>query len=363
MTPDPITQEAATARALARGRVVTYPSREEWQRDRCSGPPDFALGATDVAAILGKGWRSAWDVWSAAHTQGVESEGSDDGDVLSRGREMEPIILAQYARTRRVATHALLSRAVHRTLKWLRPSPDAYVLDLVAGEIAGGWEGKTDAYGDGWGEDGTLIQRWDADAIGVVPPGYALQVYALLAASSLPWWDVTVAIPMRGKFLDYRTIRFERDEETQGAIVEEVAAWRDRHLVGGEEPPIDASSGCGEHLARRFAGGAKSKRPASAEEAALVDEYAELGRRKDEIEERRKLLSHQIQEAIGADYGGLVLDAGPKSATAIVVRVAGRRTVALKDVETKCPELAVALAEAGLVNTGAPSAHIRTYGY
>ena len=348
-------------RLRAEGRLETYPDRAAWLADAGRQAPEYRLGATACASILRRGWSSPWDVWCEARE--APEPRPDDG-TLSRGREMEPVILAEYQRTRdteRVATFAALHRVVHAEHSWLAPSPDALV--ALDDDDDGGWEGKTDAYGDGWGEDGRLIQRWDESAVDLVPAGYAIQVYVLLAATGLPWWDVTVAIPMRGKFLDYRTIRLERDATTQEEIVETVRAWRERHLVGGEWPPIDATQGCGRGLARRFAGSSKTKRPASSSEAALVAEYATLGREAKAIEERRDLLSHQLQEAIGADYGGLVLPAvDGKPPTAIVVRSAGRRSVALSAIEKRRPDLAEALAAADLIHTGAASAHIRTYG-
>lgn len=341
------------------GNAVLYENRNTWLADRRSAAPDYAFGATDCTAVLGRGYASPWEVYLGARGELPPKEDTPD---LRRGRKWESRVREDYEEATGHLVSAPLCRVQSESHPWLRPSPDGFAYDGNLLEW-GGLECKTDRHGDRWGEDGTIIDSWAGDAADLVPPAYAMQCYFLLAATRLPWWDIAVEIPSRADFVELRVLRLVADPSTQDELVGLVAEWRERHLVGGEEPPVDGSPALTAHLTRRFPGrGDKALRLASLDEVRLMDEYVALGHDIDAAEERRAILKNDLLGRLGDGYG-LTRETDAKGARIIAVRSAGRRTISVGDVEKSSPELFDALNERGLVKTGAPSTSLRPYGF
>jgi len=346
-------------------RLTHYPHRDAWLADARRGAPDYHLGATACAAILGHGYRTPWDVYVEAHHGSTQP----DSAVLARGRRWESRGREDYELAADAHVWAPLARVSHPDASWLSASPDGIVVDEAGWSadgcpvsddyLLGGWEGKTSTILDAWGEDGTTIGSYSQPGSqGVLPIGYAIQVYTLLACSGLPWWDLTVALPSRSELIELRTYRLMADPDIQALILDEVGEWRERHLVRGEDPPIDGSSGCAAHLARRYPGTGKVTVRATAEQAGLVRELAELKAEVRHLRDEERRLGNALKSAIGDGYG-LALDEGGK---ALCVRVAGRRTVSLSGIEKARPDIYRVLEEADLIRTGEPSSQIRLYG-
>ncbi|MDI7267582.1 MAG: YqaJ viral recombinase family protein [Myxococcota bacterium] len=339
-------------------RWTHYPDRDSWAADRRSGAPDWCLGATDAAAIQGVGWRTPWGLWSDARG---ESPSQADSPILRRGRRWEAPVLDAYHEATKYSVQGLVARVAHPEHAWLRASPDAVAEDDETRR--GLVEIKTAGSSDGWGEDGTLVRQWDEGAERLIPAGYAVQVYVQLACSGLPWCDVVVAIPDRVELVAIRVLRIEADLETQGALVASVAAWRERHLLGGEPPPLDGTSDCTRAIARRFRGdGTKQVRPATAAERALVESYASCKARLRALEDEGDKLRNRILESIGDSYGLEVPGLGPKPGKALAVRSAGRESVSLARLREQAPDVLETLRRRALVSHGEPSTSLRLYG-
>lgn len=242
---------------------IDYATRAAWAADRRSGPPWWSLGATDAASILGVGWGDQWTVWAAG--QG-EAPADEPNDVMLRGSEWEPLVVRWYEGHFARRVDSRLCRVVHPDAEWLRPSPDGIVLD--GDEPAGLIEIKCPRLRDGWGKDGVEV-GCSADGVGVAPVGYLVQVYAQLAASGLPWCDLIACWGPQ----DTRVLRVHADPAYQARLVSDLAEWRERHLVRGETPEIDASDACGSWMAALRPEGVREATP---EEAAELLEIRQL---------------------------------------------------------------------------------------
>lgn len=214
--------EAAQAGHQAPASPVA-PSRSEWLDWRRRG-----IGASDVAMLLGiSPWGGPWDLWMAK----VHGFDGPDRPELAMGRAIEPLVLAWAAEElecRLEPGERLEERGP------LRGTPDGFLSPWRTGERAG-IEAKTARYPDGWGEAGS----------DEIPAHYLAQVRAYLALSGLQTW--IVAVWFLGNY-QRRLYVVEADAEHQRQIREAAAAWWQRHVVEGAEPPVDGSDACRDWL-------------------------------------------------------------------------------------------------------------------
>lgn len=251
-------------------RTTCYPDRPTWLAGRRG-----ALGASEVAAIMGASpYAGPWDVW-AAHTQGGEvpdDEGAPEergvslADPRVRGSVLEPMVLLAHQtvtglRTRPLGDHlghpGTLAVTQHPTCAHLRASLDGVVED--GGEL-GLMEAKTSRYPWQWGPDGAVIEGLPEDP--PIPPHILVQVHAQLEVSRLPWADVGV---ITGG-LTYRHYRVMAHPETGCRIVRLVTEWWTRHIIGGQTPDLDDSAACIAAVRARLLASNGTTRPATPDE-------------------------------------------------------------------------------------------------
>lgn len=308
-------------------KVTRFPTRDAWLAAR---DVDNRLSASDVVRILHPtAWGGPWDVY-ARKVYGIAHEPSYSVQAdLERGRDYEPLVLRRYLAETGQAAESFGNALVHHPNGWLVGTPDALVGD-------GGVELKTDRIRDGWGPTGTTIEQWSEGAELLVKPRYAIQVYVYLEATGRPWWDLAVLIPQAFDFPELRIFRFLRDAETQAAIVRVVGAWRDRHLVAEEPPPIDGSGACSRVLAEDGRHGKASKRDATEAERVLVRQLAIAKIAEEGAKAAGRLAANHLAVTI-ADGKGLAL--APKT-TLTWVRSEGRPTVDVLALLAARPDLA-----------------------
>lgn len=259
-------------------RLEVYADRASWLAARAP----HRIGGSDVAAILGvSAWAGSWDIYRRKALGIDEAVTAEKQALFDRGHMAEPAVLADYALS---AGRELLDMPQctirHPDHDWLVGSPDGFAVDPELGLI--GVEAKSAERVDGWGlqaegvaeilpEDeggATIVHVRPGDSgAGALPDTYLFQVLTYLEITGLPAWDVhLVAVPFGWwetvaelakhvpwsriaelapeKGIHRRTVRVWRDEEAQAALVARIADWRERHLVRGEEPPLDGSEGC-----------------------------------------------------------------------------------------------------------------------
>lgn len=335
--------------------IETYPTRAAWLAARHH---PTAISASEAAAVLGvHPHLTAWGLWERKRTP---TDAGREDEAIQRGHRWEGAVLAEYEDAAGVCVvrpGAAVGRPDHlvilasRVHPWLRESPDAFAIDPHRQEL-GHVEAKTAMHRDAWSpEHGVVIERWTEGAEALVPPHYAVQGYVQLEVSGLPWNDLC-ALVLDGAWLAVRWVRLLRDPETQGQIVEALAAWRSRHLVAGEPPDVDGSRACNRFLARAFQ--ARPARLASPDEDAKLRELARLRAEVKAAEGRIDALSNELTAA--ADGARLLLSDAKGAPYGQPQPSAGRTTVDVARLRADFPE-----AFAACQRTGEPSVSFRTY--
>lgn len=259
----------------------------------------YTIGSSDVAAILGLSpWASPMQAW--ARLTGIVPRYDNTPDAAQRrGNLMEAALLAEHGRVNRVAVERgpgidqppLVAPAPH---DWAHCRPDGtYTTD--DGQLVYVVEVKTTRSfdEDEWGDDGT------AD----VPPHYAAQVVwqmgvMVLRGAHVIGTDLVAYCPMNDEI---RTYHVPHDGQRFAALLRRVGAWREKHVIGGEPPPVDGSEATTRILARVYPGGVEKKAvdPTDADIATarrLRDVKAEIAA----LEAEEGLLANTLRERIGA---------------------------------------------------------------
>lgn len=247
-----------------RGLVRLYDDRAEWLAAR-PGATRANIGASEAACCLGTGFRTPFEFW---HARMVElapdvddrETAPDDGedavptDPLARGTRWEPVVVAEYAAVTGRTTASVgaafgrpgsIATVEHPVYPWATASPDAFAMD---GDI-GGVECKTSVTPAAcWGPHGTVIPSAAEYDDAVLPPHYYTQALWQCEVLRLPWVDVAVLL---GSYR-MRVYRVLADPKTQGQLLAAVGAWRERHLVRGDPPPVDGTAAASTWLSRRY---------------------------------------------------------------------------------------------------------------
>jgi len=295
--------------------IHRHGSREAWLTWRGEA---HRIGGTDACAILRQSpWAGPWDVW--ARHRGEATSAGPDAAVAERGHELEPVGLARYARRTGADIALDLITVTHPEEPWAFASPDALI--IVDGVVVGISEVKTVSRSDLgylWVEDepepswvrqldGLVVPAWHSREAERLPSSWLTQIQWYLECIGVEWCDLVIVGPHVD---DVQVLRVMRDREFGAAMLRSVRAWRARHLLGVEVPPLDGSDVCS-----RWARGVwlETERPRRvvvdgeiAADVVTLGAAKEAARRADEVvaEVRPRLL------AAAADLGASRLRAG-----------------------------------------------------
>jgi len=194
--------------------VLERASRARWLARRRKG-----ITATDAAALLGyHPWRTPLAVWLDKVSP---AEDEPPTFAMLRGRALEPVLAAEYARqsgARMEKPPLLLAHPEHplllASLDWLAHTPDETAIV----------ECKTEHDRD------RAREWWDGDT----PDYYAAQVLWQLAVTGLD--TGVIFADVLGRF-EARTIH--RDPEWEAEAIPALLDWWDRHVVTCEPPSLD----------------------------------------------------------------------------------------------------------------------------
>lgn len=257
------TNPGLPARLRTRARI--YRDRASWLAAR-PGEDRTRIGASEVACVLGCGFRTPFEFWRLRTEEGVDEDEPAVADAedaehaydhpLERGNRWEPVAIREYAAAYPGLTvlpagdafgePGALVTVQHAAIDWATASPDALVYD---GAEWGGGEAKTSASSPWlWGPTGTVVQGFTGWDDSLFRLGYLYQAMWQCEVLGLPWVDLFVLFGFR-----LRCYRIERNEEHQRRVVDAVGEWRERHLVRGEAPPVDGSADARGWLSRRYA--------------------------------------------------------------------------------------------------------------
>jgi len=269
--------------------IETYPDRAAWLAARGG----TRIGASEAAVVLGVSrYRTPWDLWEQRQPGAVQPAETEE---QAGGHVEEPLVLERYQRIlQRQGSAARVLRPAealgvvgevvirHPVHEWATCTPDAMKVDDWVGWAGWHWaftdgglrvdqgglaEAKSSRIWEGWGESGQELYPPNDGTAWPAPVDYVIQCYYQLEVTGLPYCDLVVQMP---HFWDVRWYRFHRDPVLQAALLEQVGAWRERHLVRGEPPPVDGSDGCGRYLRRAFPD--RLGRAATIEEAQVLEQ-------------------------------------------------------------------------------------------
>ena len=138
-----------------------------------------------------------------------------------------------------------------------------------------------------------------------IPEGYQLQCWYYMAGMDYDAWDL---IAMIGD--EPRLYTIHRDREVEASMLEYVAKWHERFILGDEHPPIGGSAAAHAYLQRAFPKHKRpDMRPATDQETVWLDALAQARIAQEYYTAERSRLEAQIKEAI-AEREGLTFPRG-----------------------------------------------------
>jgi len=244
------------------------------------------VGASDVASILGVGYRSAIDTWLEKTRQLPPRD--HEPEFFYWGKKHEALIAAEYAlRNNRSLAYAGDANRAHRELPVLHASPDFLIEAIAPGESVGALDCKTvGEYRKHEWHDGP-------------PIAYLIQVQSQLEVFDLDFGALAALIGGN----HYRNYHLERDRELGALILDEVRGfWQ---LVENRTPPPPtASRRCREALKRLYPRDDGEAVELPAEAATWARQRAALKVAAKSLDAQLVELDNQIVAAIGsASYG------------------------------------------------------------
>lgn len=195
--------------------------------DRTTG-----IGASEVAALLGLDPRKTpFSLWLDKTRQAPPFEGNRYTEM---GHRFEAVIADAYADREGVELETCTT-VRHPEIPHVFATPDRRVVGtsrLV--ECKAVFSPRVMVM---FGEDGTSDY----------PEHFAVQ--AMVQAAVMDAEDVHLAALLGA---DLRVYRVPRDHDRERRLLDVIDAWWQRHIVGGERPPMDGSDAAGEYLKRLF---------------------------------------------------------------------------------------------------------------
>lgn len=248
----------------------------------------FAVGASEAGAVLGVSRypkNSGWRVWAQKHGHLPELEQTWD---MVRGQTMEPALLKWYADT----TGAVLEYSPDTI--W-HPQTRHVLTHLDARAEKGGTVFPVEAKD----VKGSMDHWWGTPGTDEIDPEYYPQAMVQAECTGAPWVDFVVSIGGKEPFI----YRVPRQPRLGARIINRLAAWWERHIVQGQQPPIDGSP-----EARNWLGSFYPERRglmllATAEIEALAERRYQLVQQIRKLKASKETLEDDIRTIIGSAEG------------------------------------------------------------
>lgn len=219
----------------------------EDQRIRRHGKHGPNCGSADVAALLGfDRYRSPWTVWADKTGHPLYHPDRTESPAMALGIALEPWLREQAGPLIHPERECVAERPAYRVYAhpehdWRVAAPDGWVRYTSPWEQRDGYKVVVYPGLDGSGPElietktaGLISGRtrgWSDDA---VPLYYDLQCRWQMHVMSSPVCHLVGLVVGRG-LVHYPIVR---DMEVEADLVEQVSAWWERHIVGGDEPPL-----------------------------------------------------------------------------------------------------------------------------
>jgi predicted phage-related endonuclease len=147
------------------------------------------------------------------------------------------------------------------------------------------------------------IFQWGSEDDGAagLPPHYYLQVIWLMAVTGFP--RCVVVACFGGNQL--RSYYVDRELPLEAAVQQKMADFRERYLIGDEDPPIGSSDTACRYIRERFPRNIAKLREATQDEMDLLRLYANVRLEMKPLADHKKKLENELKLAVG-DHDGLV---------------------------------------------------------
>ena len=275
--------------------VETFNYQETWLRNAFQNGKS-AIDSLFIADILGTGWCSPWEIWTALKTFAPSPFLREQ---INTQLQWAPMLRKRYELQTTRSVQLEWKRVHHPKHDWCTASILGLTQDPFAeSEGAVLFTMSTDP--ESWLEDGATISKWTR----VLPPNVAMQAYWMMYCSQLPWVDIVVGFPSMQNYLDVRIIRIMADDRLQQNLWKSAKAWRENHLLNNVTPNVDSSRACTSYLMERFSHGTDAFREATEKEEVVLKQYEDVGEQLRELQARQQLLRNELFKHIG-HFAGL----------------------------------------------------------
>ena len=292
------------------------------QRERRKG----YLGASDIPVALGFGrldesgmpYKSQRALW-AEKTQEMEQDSEPDfGLPAALGTGLENTILELACQEHGVEIRRNVFR-VHPVHKMLACHLDAQWQSDKGIAYEAKWTSQRGRYGDPGSDQ--------------VPDEVAVQCLSQMGIAGLE--RVFVPVLFGGRFPQFEIFVIERDDKVVAQIIDSAAAWWEKHVIGGEQPPEGGARDIEVFKRLKRVPDAMAQIPLEPFEA-----YYDIKQQKADIDKQYKAAQGEVVALIGTNSGAFVGD-GPDSHPFMFTykQQKGADRVDLKGLRAKHPEI------------------------
>jgi putative phage-type endonuclease len=280
------------------------------------------IGASEAAAAIGVNpYQTPLDLWLVKTGRAAPFAGNE---ATFFGQVLEPVVRAHYVETNQVLVHVPPTSLWHRSIPWLKATPDGIVVDeqglwrFVAPQV------KCVGF--------RQAQRWEDD----IPEEYVIQAVVEMAVTDLDRLDFAVLVG--GSHYVQPTVH--RDRELEALVLQQLAEFQ-QLIESDTQPAIDGSSSF-----RKWAH-AQIKRKqviqASPEAVSKMERLREVVVLQAQLEREEKVLKNELLAELAAANGNtLVTPIGN------LTLGAPRRKTAWKSVATSLKALTATMRQTAL---------------
>jgi hypothetical protein len=266
--------------------------------------PTITIGSSDIAPILGvhpNRNQGPWYAWT--RLVGLAPRYSNDRETgdQTRGKRLEPMLGFWYQAETNIPVQmgpqlAFGQPPVPGPEPWQHSRPDFFACPPMSpfypleGKSLRVWE-CDDRPEYCWGEAGT-------DAI---PRHYLCQSLWHIQVCQAERCDVPAFATIPDEFRIYSV---PRREKTLAGLVTYVRNWHEKHVLGGEAPPMDGSTAASQAILSMFPEPkGRTWRNGTAEDGALVRDLERVKRQLADLRVEERRIRNELARSIGDAYG------------------------------------------------------------
>lgn len=205
------------------GVIIPTTDRADWLTKRSAG-----IGASDVAGIVGLSpWSTPFTVWAEKKL----GYSQDPTEAMTWGQKLENVVIDEYEERTGIAVDDRQLLVHHPGDEWMMATLDGVAYESHD-DARDDHERKLGALGNVEVKTDSQWGRW-----GDVPDHYQIQVQWQMYVDGLEHAWVVVLHGGR----NFEVYEMAQDSRVQQSLVAKASEFRDRYILGDEEPDADAS--------------------------------------------------------------------------------------------------------------------------